>query len=255
MNAYLIPLLLIAIGGALIASGTRLSEYYDPNWKSTFEKSGWQTRRDQAVDGRKIEALDNEWMAAQAKALTPRDARLDAGTGLIALGASLAIAFAGNGVRRLRDLADLTTPKTKYRFYELATMAWLSFIPSTWIWFYYLATHRDAEPDTDASIAASLYAIVMVVGLPVWLIISSGAIGRANLPVRIWSRPALGSYAGWSLLLWIATILWIAGTIRDVWWEPGVVPSDVFILYILLSERAASASRQSNHLPSSAAPA
>jgi hypothetical protein len=188
--------------------------------------------------------MANEWGAAKAKAETPRDVCLDRGAGVILLGLSIWILFMVKGVSRIRDLAGLTTPKTQQRFYVLATIAWLSFIPAEWAYYMYTEDRGD-YPWFGDIIAIPCFGILIfgIIGLPFVLFGVKAALGRAQLPLAVFSRPVLSRFYIVSIALWIAAILALLVTAFGVAEQPPIVPSGLFTLYLILSGRAAAVHR------------
>lgn len=233
MNAYAAPLLLIAAGALVIASVAKTPAYTDPTWQDRFltvDESSFENS----------DQLSTEWYAAKAAVETPRHRRLDLGMGLVALGLGVVALFALRGVRSAGDLTALKSPSTRRRFYTLAGLTWISFIPAEWFWLGYTQGRGDYPWWADSiGIPAGSVLVFGIVGLPVVLLGVGLAIRGARFPVRLWSRPALGPPYVVCVGLIVAAVLALLVMVSGVSTEPFLVPSALFTLYLILSGRAA----------------
>jgi len=72
------------------------------------------------------------------------------------------------------------------------------------------------------------------------------AIGRALLPLPVFSRPVFSRFYLVSAALWLAAILALLFTAFGVAEQPPIVPSSLFTVYLILSGRAAAVYRRTN---------
>ena len=170
---------------------------------------------------------------------------MDYGIGIAALGVGTGMLITATRAWRLHDLCDVTTPRTPVRFYLLASLVWLSFIQTEWAWYDYTSDRGDYPPFADVVfIPQAATFLFVVVSVPfilagVWI-----AIHGAKLPVRVWARPVFGRSYFLSPVLWGAAIMAAALIIYGVRARPYDVPTCVFMLYLILSGRAAAVTRK-----------
>lgn len=232
MNAYAAPLLLIVAGALVITSGIKLPVYTDATWQDRFLEVEMSLENS--------DELSAEWYAAKAAVETPRHRRLDLGMGLVALGLGAAALFALRGVRSVSDLVSLKSPATRRRFYILAALTWLSFIPAEWFWLDYTLRRGDYPWWADSiGIPAGSVLVSGIVGLPVVLLGVGLALRGASLPVALWSAPAFGPPYVVCVGLIVAAALALLVLVSGISAEPFLVPSALFTLYLILSGRAA----------------
>ena len=237
MKVYLAPLFLLAVGALLILSGAARPAYTHPDWQRRFDNVDFATLTN-------FDSLTDEWFAAKAQAETSRNRLMDVGMGVVAFGLGLLLLFALKRVRSFHDLRSLQSPATKYGFFVLSGVVWLSFIPAQWIWLAYTLGRGDSPWWAD-SIGIPMYAVQRfgLVGLPVVLAGVLVTLRGTALPVRLWSLPILGPAYIVNIALTIAIILALLVLLTGIVSEPFLVPSGLFTFYLLLSGRAAAASR------------
>jgi len=234
MNAYAAPLVLIVAGALLVISAARLPAYTDPTWQDRFVTF--------TVSPENSDQLTARWYAAKAEVETPRNSRLDLGMGLVALGLTIALLFVVGQVRSLQDLSSLRSPATRRRFFVLAGLTWLSFVPAEWFWLYYTMARGDYPWWADSIAIPAFGALVVgIVGLGVVLLGVALALRGAALPVRLWSPPASGPPYFVCIGLIATAILALLVLLAGIAAAPFLVPSALFTLYLILSGRAAAA--------------
>ena len=237
MSAHILPFALIALGGLVFAYGSQFPEYYDRGAEARLNDKNWS---DAARKDNNADTVANEWYSLRASLRTRRDTCYDLGAGIIALGLGMALLFLTKGIRKVSDLGYLTTPKTSGRFYLLAALTWLSFIPGEWIYYIYTGQRGDYPPFADViGIPMGGAFIIGVLGLPFVLFGVWVSIHGAKLPTAVWSGSIFGQLNIVSAAIWIALILALLVTAMGVARQPPIVPSCLFTLYLLLSGKAA----------------
>ena len=237
MNAYLVPSGLIIVGIALRSIGAVLPEYRDPDWSEPVLQASESIGAD-------FDSLTTMWYARKAEAETPRRRLMDLGAGVAALGASVALLFAGRRVRSWRDVFGLDSPSTRTGFVAFAALVWLSFIPAEWLWLDYTAKRGDYPWWADSiAIPMSQTQVFGLWGAPIIVIGAALAVWGVTLPVKLSARPILGRSYLWAPLLTIMSVLSLGVLASGVFANPFIVPPALFTLYLLLSGRATAARR------------
>ncbi len=208
------------------------SQYNDPHWRDQLYGPQWFNRYTPA----------DAWFALRAKLLTAREEEQDLGIAAAGLGIGLATVLAGAGVRTWADLGDLRSPATRRQFRWSAILAWLSFVPSAWVFYVYTSVRDDYPPMGDIiMIPCAGVAVLGVVGLPVVVLgVNLATMGRP-LPVPLWTRPIVRWRNPVSWAVWVALVAASAVLVIGVLQMSTIVPSAVATIYLLLCGRAASA--------------
>jgi hypothetical protein len=241
LRVYLIPAIPIVIGVFTVAYGSRFPEYNDPNWEARLNDQSWfNSLTGPTIPPGSVQTLADRWYALQAQLRTPRDTCEDLGSGIVALGIAIAGIFLVKRVRTFGELADMSTPKTHLRFFLLAALTWLSFVPAEWCFYFYTAARDDYPPFADAIFIAMAgetffgFVILPIVLFGVWI-----AIHNKDLPLPLWHGSVFGGFRIVNLGIWLALILAALVTFMGIISRPPIVLSCVFTIYLLLSGKAA----------------
>jgi hypothetical protein len=227
MKIYGVPIVLIALGVALMAAFQSTPRYEDPDWR----------RR---VPGGDSEAFFRE----QAVSISTGSRLWHLGAGLASLGGSIGLGWCLLRARHLRDLLCASTPARPGMFFLMANLTWLAFIPAQWTWLAYTARRGDYPSWADSmAIPFAETLVIGMAGLPLINLGLAALVWRARLPAPL--RLAPKGVWPWTTTIVIgllAGLVLLDGAIELMEGNVLSVPLFCSVLYLLASGRAASAS-------------
>jgi hypothetical protein len=227
MKIYSVPGTLVLVGIVLMELFASAPRYADPNWRS-------------AVRGADSDAFVEE----QSRNLTVESRLADAGSGLAALGATMALAFGLARLRRLHDLQTARTPGRSWPLFALAIVTPIAFVFEEVRWLEYTAARGDYPWWAD-SIAIGMYQEV-VLGAAFMLVGNLGlavCMWGARLPAEFWHAPR----KPWARVVTVVAVLILLLVTDEMWSAIAegralAVPLLCSTSYLVLCGRAAAAS-------------
>ncbi|MDQ4086734.1 MAG: hypothetical protein M3177_01765 [Pseudomonadota bacterium] len=238
--ARLILVLMLVVGAALYAGGSRLPPYTDP---AAAERLKLKPSMDDP------ECAGEQWYRDMDNLRTRRHTLMDGGGGLMLFAATGLVILAAAGRRRALSLADLRTPRHVGTFFALGVSAMIMFVAAVSHSFV-IELRRDYLPWCADSIAIGMFSAWAGGIVLLTILLAAGTaicLFFGPLPARLWlwdhSRPVRSWL--WTVLtgLFVAALLLALVDVASTSMFLGI-PSCVIGTYLALSARAAALSRE-----------
>jgi hypothetical protein len=238
----LLSLALIGVGSLFVTHSMMVPEWTDKS--RAMETISWPP-----PDAGQDRAYDERWHTTMDSLRTAKWPQFDAGSGLVALGFSLAATIYLLGIRKLSDMKHLKTPRHGWAIYAIAILAWGSFWGQSIIWLYQ-DYRRWQFPTWADSLAIPLYGITSAALLG-WflltLLLCLFVLRRAELPADLWIWRKGAYIKNWGSVLLTALSLIVPGRMMYAAFRDGpyaAIPAALLWGYATLIIRSATMSHR-----------